>query len=116
MDHLCYVWLVFVMLCYLLVTCWERADSWLLFVMLNCVFVTFPCGILGQMCYMIVSIPDLCHLSYFSPNEDLVNNKVYYTNFCQILSIYSKDIERNINVPFWKTLVQILSISMHIRN
>ena len=35
------------------------------FVMFNCVFVTFPCGILGQVWYMIVSTPDLCHLSYF---------------------------------------------------
>ena len=33
--------------------------------MFNCVFVTFPCGILGQVWYLIVSIPDLCHLSYF---------------------------------------------------
>ena len=33
--------------------------------MLNCVFVTFPCDILGQVWYLIVSIPDLCHLSYF---------------------------------------------------
>ena len=39
--------------------------SWLSFVMYNCVFVTFPCGILGQVWYLIVSIPDLCHLSYF---------------------------------------------------
>ena len=39
--------------------------SWLSFVMLNCVFVTFPCGILGQVWYMIVSIPDLFLLSYF---------------------------------------------------
>ena len=38
--------------------------SWLLFVMFNCVFVTFPCGILGQVWYLIVSIPDLCLLSY----------------------------------------------------
>ena len=38
--------------------------SWVSFVMLNCVFVTFPCGILGQVWYLIVSIPDLCHLSY----------------------------------------------------
>ena len=30
-----------------------------------CVFVTFPCGILGQVWYLIVSIPDLCRLSYF---------------------------------------------------
>ena len=39
--------------------------SWLSFVMSNCVFVTFPCGILGQVWYLIVSIPDLCPLSYF---------------------------------------------------
>ena len=31
-----------------------------------CVFVTFPCGILGQVWYFIASIPDLCHLSYFN--------------------------------------------------
>ena len=30
--------------------------SWLSFVMLNCVFVTFPDGILGQVWYMIVLI------------------------------------------------------------
>ena len=33
--------------------------------MFNCVFVTFSCGILGQVWYLIVSIPDLCHLSHF---------------------------------------------------
>ena len=33
--------------------------SWLLFVMFNCVFVTFPCDILGQVWYSIISIPDL---------------------------------------------------------
>ena len=37
--------------------------SWLLFVMFNCVFVTFPYGIQGHVWYLIVSIPDLCHLS-----------------------------------------------------
>ena len=46
--------------CCLVVTCWERADF--LFVMFNCVFVTFPCGILGQMWYLIVLISDLCRL------------------------------------------------------
>ena len=34
--------------------------SWILFVMLNYVSVTFPCGILCQVRYLIVSIPDLC--------------------------------------------------------
>ena len=70
MDHLCYSFLVFVMLSRLFIAAlWSHArkglTSWLLFVMLNCVFVTFPCGILGQVWYLIVSIPDLCRLSYF---------------------------------------------------
>ena len=39
---------------------------WLLFVMFDCVFVTSPCGILGQVWYLIVSIPDLCRISYFN--------------------------------------------------
>ena len=30
-----------------------------------CVFVTYPCGVLGQVWCLIVSIPDLCLLSYF---------------------------------------------------
>ena len=38
---------------------------WALFVMSNSDFVTFPCGVLGQVWYLIVLIPDLCRLSYF---------------------------------------------------
>ena len=30
------------------------------------VFVTFPCGILGQVWYLIISFPDLCLISYFA--------------------------------------------------
>ena len=30
-----------------------------------CSFVTLPCGILGQVWYLIVSFPALCRLSYF---------------------------------------------------
>ena len=39
----------------------------LLSVMFSCVFDNFPCGVLGQLCYMylIVSIPELCNLCYF---------------------------------------------------
>ena len=52
--------------CSLVVTCYERADLLaLLCVMFYCVFVTFPCGVLGQVWYFIVSIPDLCLLTYF---------------------------------------------------
>ena len=50
------------------VTCWERADLMALFyVMFSCVFkfVTFPCGVLVQVWYLIVLIPDLCLLPYF---------------------------------------------------
>ena len=39
--------------------------SWLSFVVSNCVVVTFPFGILGQVWYLIVSIPDLWSISYF---------------------------------------------------
>ena len=30
-----------------------------------------PCGILGQVWYLVVSIPDLCHLSYFYSPVDI---------------------------------------------
>ena len=38
--------------------------SWLLFVMSNCNFITFPCSILGQACFLIVLIPDLSYFLY----------------------------------------------------
>ena len=44
----------------------EGLTSWLLFVMFNSVFVTLLCGNLGQVWYLILLTPDLCHLSYFS--------------------------------------------------
>ena len=44
--------------------CIDFQTSWLLSVMFNCVFVTFSCGILGQVWYLIVSNPDLCHIFY----------------------------------------------------
>ena len=43
----------------LVVTCWERAD--LVCDVFLC-FITFPYGVLGQVWYLIVSIPDLCLL------------------------------------------------------
>ena len=47
MDHLCNLCLVFVMLSLLFIAAlWSPAEkgltSWLLFVMFNCTFVTFP--------------------------------------------------------------------------
>ena len=70
MDQLCYLCLVFVILSRLFIAAlWSPAGkgltSWLLFVIFNCIFVTFPCGILGQAECVIVSIHDLGRLSYF---------------------------------------------------
>ena len=53
-----------------MITCLERADHLaLVFVMLNCVFVTLPCGILGQVWYLILSILDLCPFYYIVPSN-----------------------------------------------
>ena len=48
--------------CCLVVTCQERADLLALVCDVSLFLVTFPCGILGQVWYLIVSIPDLCRL------------------------------------------------------
>ena len=74
MDAFCYLRFVFVFVilyclflnCSLEVTCWERADLLaFLCVMFSSVFVIFPYGVLGQVWYLIVSIPDRCLLPYF---------------------------------------------------
>ena len=74
---MCYLCLVLVILSRLFsAALWSPAGkglaSWLLFVMFNCVFVTIPCGILGQVWYLIVSIPDFCCLSLIMSHEILV--------------------------------------------
>ena len=74
--------IVFVMLSRMYIAAlWSPAGkgltSWLSFVMFYCVFVTFPCGILGQVWYLIVSIPDRCHLSYFKKLSTLPTFKNY---------------------------------------
>ena len=70
MDHLCFflscVSHAFTSVhCCLVVTCWERAILRTLVGDVYCIFVTFPCGILGQVWYLFVSFPDLCRLNYF---------------------------------------------------
>ena len=46
--------------CCLVGTYCERADLLALVCDVSFCFVTFPCGILGQVWYLIVSISDLC--------------------------------------------------------
>ena len=48
----------------LVVTCWERADLWPLVCGVWLWVCHFPIGILGQVLYLIVLIPDLCTLTY----------------------------------------------------
>ena len=48
------------------VTCWERADLLALDCGVYLCVCHFPIGILGQVWYLIVSIPDLCTLTYLS--------------------------------------------------
>ena len=52
------------------VTSWERADLLALVCGVYCEF-HFPIGILGQVWYLIVSIPDLCTLTYFKSEPSL---------------------------------------------
>ena len=48
------------------VTSWERADLLALVCGVLLWVRHFPFGILGQVWYLIVSIPDLCTLTYFA--------------------------------------------------
>ena len=92
MDHLCYFCHVFVMLSRLFIAALcsptgKGLTSWLSFVMFNCVFVTFPCGYFGQVWYLIVSIPDLCHLSYFKGQITDHFKSPYFVSLFIFLSI-----------------------------
>ena len=63
--------------CGLVVTCWERASLLaLLYVVFKCVFVTSPCGVVGQEWCVIISIPDLALFSFCIPVSGLVNQKI----------------------------------------
>ena len=62
----------------------KRLTSWLVLVMLIVFFVTFPCGILGQVWYLIVSFPDLCRLSNFNVHVRTME----FTSFHVLLETY----------------------------
>ena len=52
----------------LVITCWERADLLDLVCGVQLCICRFCIGILGQVWYLIVSIPDLCTLTYIAKN------------------------------------------------
>ena len=71
MDLLCFSVLCLICIYARLFVCasWSPAGkgltSGIWFVVSHCECVTFLSGILGQVWYLIVSIPDLCTLTYF---------------------------------------------------
>ena len=86
MDLLCFCFVLCLLcLCECLFICalWspigKGLTSWLSFVVSNCEFVTFSlvswARILGQVWYLIVSIPDLCSLTFFLFKKSAGNKK-----------------------------------------
>ena len=83
-DLLCFFCLLFAMHLYtsvymcLVVTCRERGDLLALVCGVLLWVRYFPIGILGQVWFLIVSIPDLCPLTYFEipPNTKRTNDMV----------------------------------------
>ena len=73
-------------LCTCLVICalWspdgKGLTSWLSFVVSNCEFVTFPLVSWVRLWYLIVSIPDLCTLTYYG--SDLCLSKQFVMHSC----------------------------------
>ena len=55
------------------VACWERADLLALVCGVWLWVCRFPIGVLGQVWYLIVSISDLCTLTYFDKFVDTIN-------------------------------------------
>ena len=70
----------------------------LLCVMFWCVFVIFPCGVLGQRWYLVVSIPDLCLLTY-SDGRGIAGNNFSSLSFlfhfafsCRLTILYNASV------------------------
>ena len=86
MDLLCFCSvLCLICLCARLFICalWSPAGkgltSWLSFVV-SAVICHFPIGILGQVWYLIVSIPDLCTFTYFGAKSMLRHNTFTFSS------------------------------------
>ena len=89
----------------------ERLASWLLFVMFNCDFVTYPCGILDQVWYLIVSIPDLCRLFNFVENVQNMKPVQNCTGFilCIFIAVVYIELNTKFSPPTHENNVQITS-------
>ena len=88
-SYLCFMFVI--LLCLFLAALWSPAGKMphlldLFCVMLSRVFVTFPYGVLKQVSYLIISIPDLCLLScYVCANNNVERGTllgVWHTTSC----------------------------------
>ena len=81
---LCLVFVIFCACSFL--PLWSPAGkgltSWHWFVVSNGEVVTFPCGILVQMWYLIVSIPDFCQPSYFESGYEASPSRTLPSKVC----------------------------------
>ena len=86
MDHFCYLCFVCVVFsCLFLEALWSPAGKgltpWLPFELCFIVlFVIFPCGVLGQVWCLIISIPDLYLLSYFLTETEATSTLCKWEN------------------------------------
>ena len=77
--------------CGLVVNCWGNVCDVFL------CFCHFPitCGVLGKVRYLIVSIPDLCLLSYYVQNENCTwSSKAYISIFYHINHLLNVSLKR----------------------
>ena len=58
--------------------------------MFNCVFVTFQCGILCQAGYLIVSISDLCRISYVNNNLTRLTERQVMMTTSQLMGYFKR--------------------------
>ena len=70
------------------VTCWERADLLVLVCGVWLWVCHFPIGILGQVSFLIVSITDLCILTYFAYSVSLPRGAIGWSAVCNCWCIW----------------------------
>ena len=76
-------------------------------------FVTFPCGFLGQVWYLIVSIPDLCLLTYLYDAAFLTRSNAQHV-FLPYIASEINHIRHFINIQFvnnWIEFIKLPSLS-----
>ena len=71
----------------LVVPCWQRADLLALVCGVQLWVCHFPIGILSQVWYLIVSIPDICTFTYFKNCLIIIMNHKHGEAFNTYISL-----------------------------